>query len=77
MSNAERRLKNVEVLIRGTNESRFSTNKVSFLGSCILLLSWLLYLASLLPLASCLLLLNPFPPLSLGHTEKDRLPCRA
>jgi len=33
MSNAERRLKNAEVLIRGTNESRISTNKVLILAT--------------------------------------------
>ena len=33
MSNAELRLKNVEVLIRGTNESRISTNKVLILDT--------------------------------------------
>jgi len=45
MSNAERRLKNEEVEIRGTNESRISTNKVSFLASRLLpLVSWFSYL---------------------------------
>jgi hypothetical protein len=38
MSNAELRLKNEEVEIRRTNESCISTNKVSFLGSRLLLL---------------------------------------
>jgi hypothetical protein len=48
MSNAERRLKNEEVEIRGTNESRISTNKVSFLASRLLpLVSWFSALASI------------------------------
>jgi hypothetical protein len=39
MSNAERRLKNVELRIRGTYECQIPTNKVSFLASRLLLLS--------------------------------------
>ena len=38
MSNDERQIKNEEVEIRRTNESCISTNKVSFLGSRLLLL---------------------------------------
>jgi len=57
MSNAERRLKNEEVEIRGTNESRISTNKVSFLASRILSAA-----------ADRLLNSTPLSPL---HTERD------
>jgi hypothetical protein len=46
MSNAERRLKNVELGIRGTYECHITTNKVSFLASR------LLYLVSISALSS-------------------------